>query len=169
MMTLSGRIANEGLKPFIEAKHAVDGYALPKTWVVATNSEQAHFFRTGTPHLEKIGEACPVSEPEAEITNATAGRMPNPFGGGGRHRFEAHDNAMRHGEDAFMLALADYLNEAVEAQAFDRLILIAAPKTLGLLRPKLSKEVNASLTAELDKDLVHLNERELSDYLDKAM
>ena len=48
---------------------------------------------------------------------------------------------------------------------FDRLVLMAGPSFLGLLRAALSKPLRASLVAEVPKDLVHQGEDALRSHL----
>ncbi|MEM9234169.1 MAG: host attachment protein, partial [Pseudomonadota bacterium] len=50
---------------------------------------------------------------------------------------------------------AETLNKAALNNAYDRLVLIAPPQTLGRLRPELHKEVNRRIVAEDDSDLTN--------------
>ncbi|MBN4663854.1 host attachment protein, partial [Escherichia coli] len=45
---------------------------------------------------------------------------------------------------------------------YERLILLAAPRCLGLLRKVLSPAVSALIHRELDKDLIHESHEELA-------
>lgn len=65
--------------------------------------------------------------------------------------------------------LAAFLDQAARQDAFDRLVLIADPKTLGKIRQCLSEAVNQKINATLDKDLTHLNKQQLTEYLDKII
>ncbi len=167
-MRLDGTLAEAGLKPFIEETFEMGAHKLPKVWVVVIDAQKAHFFRKPDGGLEKIGEALPDKNAVSEITNETSGRM-QASGSGGRHRLEAHDEALRHESEAFMKSLADLLHEAASKHAFDRLVLVATPRMLGMLRPLLHKDVDMRINAEIDKDLTHLDERELCHYLDETL
>lgn len=141
---------------------------MPKIWIVVVDAAQAHFFRKPNHHLEKIGDGFPAN-PQSDITNKNTGRMSNPGGGGGRHRMEAHEGAVHHDSEVFLKQVAAFLNDAVARKALDRLVLVAAPKALGKLRALLNKETHHHINAEINKDLTHLNEKELYDYLSKAL
>ena len=167
-MKLSGQLAENGLKPFIEETFIVGGHKMPKIWVLAADSKGVYFFRKPDHHLEKIGEAHPKEKTESELSNQSSGRVHDRMGQS-RHRLEEHDESLKHGDEEFMRVLAAFLDEAARAEAFDRLVLALAPRMLGLLRPHLSKEVTIRITAELDKDLTHFNEKTLYEYLDKAL
>lgn len=54
-------------------------------------------------------------------------------------------------EFRFVRHLAQYLDEHVDQ--FDNLIVVAAPKALGTLRQKMSRNVQQKVYAQLDKDL----------------
>lgn len=168
-MKLSGQLEDKGLQPFIKEKFIVKGHKWPKIWIVALDSSRAHFFRKTDHHLEKIGEAVPQTIVSSDIANENAGRMTNPYGGGGRHRFEAHDQSLKHSDALFMKSLAEFLEKAADKDAFDRIVIASDPKTLGILRPFLHKTVNDRLMAELNKDLTHLDEKQLFDYLNERL
>ncbi|HEX8554554.1 MAG TPA: host attachment family protein [Sphingomonas sp.] len=56
-------------------------------------------------------------------------------------------------EDRFAQETADMLKDRAMAKDFEKLIIIAPPKTLGELRKCYHKEVQTRVTAELAKDL----------------
>ncbi len=56
-------------------------------------------------------------------------------------------------EDRFAADAADFLKTGALKNAYDSLIVVAPPKTLGELRKHYHKEVASRLKAELDKDL----------------
>jgi protein required for attachment to host cells len=72
------------------------------------------------------------------------------------HRFEKHK---------FAREMARVLDAAAANRAFDRLILIAPPATLGDLRTELSEATRKMVTAELPKDLTRHAEQELPQHL----
>ncbi|MCK5168087.1 MAG: host attachment protein, partial [Rhodospirillaceae bacterium] len=55
--------------------------------------------------------------------------------------------------------------KADRTNVFDALVLVAPAKTLGELRKKLNPNVKGKVTAELDKDLTHLNLHDLGPHL----
>lgn len=157
-MKLSGKLAETGLKSFIEERFMIDGYNIPKIWVVVLASEKVFFFRKPDYHLEKIGAATPKQK--------SSQKKPQSLSGGDRDpQLRVRDTALKQGEDVFMKSLAEFLDRAAIERAYDRLILAAAPGTLRILRPLLSRNVSIHLNATLDKDLMHLDETQLYDHL----
>jgi protein required for attachment to host cells len=59
-------------------------------------------------------------------------------------------------DDRFLRKLADRLDAAVNARLVKSLILIAAPRALGVLRQTYSHNLRAAVRAEIDKDFVKL-------------
>ena len=72
------------------------------------------------------------------------------------HRFEKHK---------FAREMAKVLDAAAANKAFDRLILVAPPATLGDLRTELADATRKMVTAELPKDLTRHAEQELPQHL----
>jgi len=72
------------------------------------------------------------------------------------HRFEKHK---------FAREMAKVLDAAAANKAFDRLVLVAPPGTLGDLRTELSDMTRKMVTAELPKDLTRHAEQELPQHL----
>jgi protein required for attachment to host cells len=72
------------------------------------------------------------------------------------HRFEKHK---------FAREMAKLLDAAAAGKAFDRLILVAPPATLGDLRMELGEATRRMVAAELPKDLTRHAEQELPEHL----
>ncbi len=65
-------------------------------------------------------------------------------------------------EEYFLRCLADWLEQAVREDAFDRLVVIAAPPMLERLRGAFSQRVHARIVAEISRELSDMDERTLS-------
>jgi len=89
---------------------------------------------------------------DRNIKSDQAGRMPgNPGMGGTSSAGEADFH--RQAEERFAADAADRINRAALAGECETLIIIAPPKTLGELRGRYHKQVEARITAEIPKDL----------------
>ena len=140
------------------------------TWVLIADGARARLLAQDKPfdHLK------PALEQE-EFTGSTAqskeigsdrpGRSFDSSGLGGRHAMAPPTDPQRYAKFAFARELAERLEEAAYAGRFDRLILVAAPKTLGDLRELLPGPVKAKIVAEIDKDLTHVPARDLPRHL----
>ncbi len=72
-----------------------------------------------------------------------------------------HDRAV----SDFARALADRLRRARVANQYDRLVLVAPPRFLGLLRSTLDGPTTHLVVGSMDKDLAMKNETELVEHL----
>lgn len=70
-------------------------------------------------------------------------------------------------EDRFAKDIADKLYQLAHAKRFERLILVAPPKTLGALRKTLHKEVLDRVAAEVPKDFTHAPITDIQDQLSR--
>jgi protein required for attachment to host cells len=62
----------------------------------------------------------------------------------------------------FARRVAQHLAEAWRQRRFDELRIAAAPRFLGYLRKELDASVSAAVSEELDKDLIHVSNAELT-------
>ena len=81
----------------------------------------------------------------------SAGRASSPQGGS-QSSVEPTDFHQIE-EDRFAADAADFLKTRALKNDFEKLIVVAPPKTLGELRKHYHKEVSSRLAGELDKDL----------------
>ena len=156
-MKLTGRIADEGLTAFKEKSKLRHGRRAPRIWVVVADEGIAKIFRKNDGHLECIGEARPEELSETELSNRSMGRMASAAGSSVQHKFEPHMEASRQEATLFAHNIADWLDRAEQTDVFDRLILVAAPRTLGDLRAVITNNVQNRIAAEIDKNLTKLS------------
>jgi protein required for attachment to host cells len=65
-------------------------------------------------------------------------------------------------EDRFAAKIAEVLYKKAHEHDFERLIVVAPPKTLGTMRASYHKEVAQKVAAEIPKDLTSLPPREIA-------
>ena len=104
--------------------------------ILVADQEEAIFYDTST------------------LVDAPRGRSYESVGGA-RHAIE-RENAPRQ-QDAVRFArrIARRLDEARRKDEFERLVVVAGPPFLGLLREAMSKPTKACVEREIRKDLVH--------------
>lgn len=78
-----------------------------------------------------------------------------------RSAMEYHSDPVREREKDFADQLLAELERHQAAGQFDRLAIIAEPRMLGLIRDRISKQLQALVIAEIDKDLTKLPRTEL--------
>src|SRR5688572_33131934 len=141
------------------------------TWVVVADEAIARILARPEvgDELEPVEE---LTDPDAhakgaELRRDAVGRRAASGPGGslataGNATASAGEDEHHHEAEAFARRVAAHLETALHQQRFDALHLVAAPRFLGLLRRVLSTEVRRRVRAELDKDLVHLVNSEIT-------
>jgi protein required for attachment to host cells len=134
-----------------------------KTWVIAADDISAHIFERRDGHLKPVSDLQPQEDTETEMTNRTLGRTgSSPTE---RHKYEPSMAQGRQHESAFAHQIAILLNDAAARQAFDKLVMVAPPGMLGLLRAELSDQARRHVAAEVDKEFSNLPPPELQERL----
>lgn len=135
-----------------------------KTWILIADAAHARV-------LEADGVGKPLSRvPDFVLTSPTpAGReltserrpRTHDSTGDARHAIEPRTDPRREMKRAFALAVAEKLEAAITAGAFERLVIAAPPVMLGDLRAVLSKAVTNRIVAELPRDLVKVHDGDM--------
>lgn len=129
-----------------------------KACVLVTDGRKSLFFRNEGdaefPNLKALSKRIDDNPADRDQKTDAPGRAPVPITGGTRR--SAYDEADFHQreEDRFALEVAGFLREQALSNKFDSLIVVAPPKTLGVLRQHYHDEVRRRISAEIPKDLV---------------
>lgn len=144
---------------------------MPKktTWIVVADGTRARILtlsREGR-RLELVREMASEAarRKSSDLVADRQGRAFDSGAHGQRSAMEPRTDPQRHEQAAFAAELAAVLNEAAQAQRFDVLHLIAAPKALGDLRAQLSPEAQGRVVKEIDKNLTPLALPQLEEHL----
>jgi len=139
-----------------------------RTWIVVADGGQARFLLNEGPGKglapaikQKAEEA---RKPTREVGSDRPGRVHDRFGPG-RHTMVPRVDWHQFEKQKFAREMAAILDGAAEKRAFDRLVLVAPPKTLGTLRSAIRKNTAKLVTAEVPKDLTQVTVGELPDHL----
>ena len=128
------------------------------TLVLVADGEKALFLRNvgdeRSPNLQVERRTCQENPPTGEQGTDRPGRMPDT-GVRQRSAMEETDWHMLE-KDRFAAELADMLYRRANANDFDRLVVCAAPHTLGELRRQFHKIVAGRIIGEIDKDLTNM-------------
>lgn len=127
------------------------------TWVLVADGEKALFLENVTdaqnPNLVVRRVEEQDNPPNREQQSDRPGRMPDP--GPGQRSGLAEADWHRLEEERFAADAAGILYRLAHRGTFDRLVLVAPPRTLGELRRHLHKEVASRVVAEIGKDLTN--------------
>lgn len=141
------------------------------TWVLVADGEKALFLENVTdgqdPYLQVRRLEGQDNPPDRDQTSDRPGRRSD----GGAGQRSAMEEADWHvlAKDRFADELGDILYRMVHRGAFDKLIVVAPPRTLGALRGRLHKEVQARVVAEIDKDMTNHPVRDIERLVKSAL
>jgi protein required for attachment to host cells len=152
------------------------------TWIVVADQRQALFYETerasrrGRTRLDGAGRAAdagcrlalkltnPLAQPDRELETDRPGRAFSSSSGP-RHAIDGERSTRRSEQEDFAKRVAEEMARAHHAGKFDGVVLAAGPRMLGLIRAVLPVSVRSAVTAEIAKDLVRLEGRELIDHV----
>ena len=135
------------------------------TWILAADGNQARLLK-GV-NLMKDGQQSPEQEvfrwepkKAQDIMADKPGRSHSSVGHG-RSAMEYSSDPVREEQQRFTAEVAGRIDDYAAAGAFDRLVICAAPQTLGDLRSKLSDRARTLTTAEIDRNFSNLPTQKL--------
>ncbi len=135
------------------------------TWVVIADGEKALLAENITdaenPNLRIVRTVAQDNPKTMDQSTDRPGRMADTGPG---HRSAMEDTDWHElAKERFADELADLLYGYSKKGAFDHVVLVAPPKTLGELREKLHQEVAAKVVGEIDKTLTNHPLNEIAD------
>lgn len=140
-MKLRILVADESEAAFFDA----EGINVPLQWVSKLHDEKA---RLQDRHLE----------------NDRPGRAFNRMAPG-RHAMDGERSTQRYHQERFARRIAQEIENARHQQEFGRLVIIAGPRMLGLIRDALPDASRSFIAAEVPKDLIHLDSDAILNYV----
>ena len=141
---------------------------MANTWVLVAESSRAKFY-TAKNRADPITEIEVLVHPEGrlhegDLVSDSAGSDGGSVGQG-RHIMNDKTSAKELEACSFAKLLADRLDSARIKGKFSKLVLVAPPAFLGLLRENLSKEVMAMVSNQVHKNLVQKPAETVREYL----
>lgn len=140
------------------------------TWVLLAGSGRALLYsvaikdRAWTLLKEYTHAASRVSE--GGLTTDQPGRTYGSAGKGARSAMESKTSPKEVEFEHFAHELAEVLHAGHGQQSYGRIVLVAPPHFLGLLRKSINDTVSKLIVGALDKDYLHLSEKEIHEHLD---
>ncbi len=140
-----------------------------KTWIVITDGARSRILfndgpGTGVAEVEGTDVRAPHPS-DRDIISDRPGRV-YESATVGQHSLETGSSPKRLNKIEFVKNLAGFLQTEMAKKSFDRIIVAAAPKSLGDLRASLSKDVKEVVIGELAKDLTQIPDEEIPDHLE---
>lgn len=140
------------------------------TWILVADGERARVLKNEGPGkgieqaLDRDFENPATHGFARDLKSDKPGRAFDT-GSGARHAMAPHHDYHVFQKQVFAREMAKILDEAAAKKSFERLVLVAPPKTLGDLRAGLDEKTRKLVTGELHKDLTHLSIHELGLHL----
>ena len=130
-----------------------------RTWVLIADGARARILENDGPGrgLQAVDGLTFASDHSAthDLVSDRQGRSFSSHGVG-RSAIEPHSDPHRDLKSKFAHHLAGFLAHGHEQHAYDRLVIVATPVTLGDLRAALSDPVRAKVVGEVAQDLTKL-------------
>lgn len=131
---------------------------MSKIWVLVAESSRAKIFETDSPRsllreLEGFDHSASRMN-DTDLVSSAPGRTFDR-NGSGRHSMEPDTDPKVNEAHIFARELATHLNQNCEKKHFNKLVVIAPPDFLGILRASFSEHVIKLIAASINKNLVH--------------
>ena len=138
------------------------------TWILVAESSRAKLYELEE-HSVPLVEVEDIINPlgrmhEGDLISDSPGSDGGSVGQG-RRVLDNETSARDHEDRNFAKLLADRVEVSHRDGSFRKLVLIAPPAFLGLLREELSKNVMGAVTRQVDKNLVQHAESEIRAHL----
>lgn len=139
---------------------------MSNVWIVVADGAKASIinYSTKTKQFESVsgGELSHVNKPTRDLVTGKRGRV-FQSAGSGRSAMEPPTDPHEHEKVVFAAEIVNELER--REKEFDQLVLVAAPKTLGELRNKISKTIKNKVFEEIDKDLTNESSSQMEEHL----
>lgn len=141
---------------------------MKQTWVIVADAAHARVFELTAPD-NRLREIDKLSHPESqmyahELRTGGKGDVIDSAGFG-HHQPDPHTNTSEKHAAFFAKELAEFLRKKRTDDAFGRLVIVAEPQLLGLLRDKLDQRTAEFITDSIDKDWVQHDTRQIEQFL----
>lgn len=138
------------------------------TWILSANRSSASLFESNWPGklMRRIQDIPHLKGrlQNQDIDTDKPGRVFDSFGQG-RHSTSSKQDPTEHIAQQFALSLAEILNKGRLSHAYDRLVIIAGPNFLGILRAALNENTASLIVQSVNKELCDVKEKDLVEYL----
>jgi protein required for attachment to host cells len=148
--------------PFDALKHG--------TWIVVADGTRAMLLRNEGSTLKPRFALLNRYEQSNPATREQGTDRPGRTNDSGTHRSAMEETDWHQlAEDRFLHDIAGVLSSAFHRHEFDALIIAAPPAALGEMRKTLPDRIRDHIVTEINKDLTHLEVRELEKIIPKHL
>lgn len=141
---------------------------MEKVGVIVMDQSLARLFMRNSPK-EALALIASLENPKGRLHDREMreGRPGRVFdsAGKGRHSMQKHFSPKEQQGIRFACLVGEWLEKHMRAGLFQRLVLCAPPKQLGIIRGALPEKVKATLIASIGKDFSALEEGDIRSHL----
>jgi protein required for attachment to host cells len=137
----------------------------PKTLIIISDSKDCRFYEAVGFKIKKLIKHLSFDDMFSSHKKQLARMGLYRKGSSPASLFDPHSDPKELDRKDFCAAVIKELNALDTGKEFSKIILAADPKTLGELRSDMSKAHQQKVAKEIHKDLIHLNQQELEDFL----
>ena len=141
---------------------------MSKIWIIVADEAKARILSTNK-STEALVELHALSSSEASMKeqDLVSDKPGRSYGSAGQGRHSMGEKSEHKAQYAIRFAkeLGSYLEKSRQSKAYMKLIIIAAPRFLGLLRKEFSKGVSELISLEVDKDLTMIETQQIREHL----
>ncbi|MFZ5557246.1 MAG: host attachment protein [Pseudomonadota bacterium] len=145
---------------------------MSELWIVVAESSRARIFAADAP-AGQLREIETLAHPESRLAERElSSDLPGvtfDSGGPGRHVKEQQTGPKAQTVVRFAEQVAARIESGRTGGEFRRLMIVAAPEFLGLLREKLSAPTRALVDTEIAKNLAQMSADEIRDHLPERL
>jgi protein required for attachment to host cells len=145
---------------------------MQNSWVLVANGSQARIFNLDEPK-KNISLVKEFSHPESRMKTdkLSSDRQGHYMSGGtqgstqGSGSFQEATDPKTYELERFAMELTKTLDEGRAANKFEKVVLVASPHFLGLLKQSMSDQLGKAVSHTIQKDYTAINERDMLDQL----
>lgn len=140
---------------------------MQNSWVLVANGSQARLFNLDGPK-KSITLIKEFAHPESRMkTDQLSSDRSGNFGGAniGSGSFNEPTDPKSYEMERFAMELVKSLDEGRASNKFDRVVLVASPHFLGLLKQNMNDQLSKAVSHTIQKDYTAVNDRDMLDQL----
>ncbi len=141
----------------------------PRIWVLLADQRRMRVYSRKNHEIVFLGEGVPEDEEIFPKRLSPKNRVFSSCSRFVRHTIEKHMPFRQKSLHRFARSMVDWLSHAQQQDLFDKIVLVSAPRFLGVLRAEMPATLTPYIVAEIDKDLINMPQRALQKELDAIL
>ncbi|MFZ5481502.1 MAG: host attachment protein [Myxococcota bacterium] len=136
---------------------------MPATWTLVAHASGARLYAMRKGHAPRLLQKIDHAEGRGHASDLVSDRAGSAVSGGGAHTAYDPRTSPREAEaQRFARQLARVLDDGLDQQAWERLVIVAPRRFLGVLHARLSRPVVKRLAVSIGKDLAWLDDQHMA-------